>query len=86
MERIEPGLGNDGDQSRRDLQFVVLGLLGDQVGQRVGESGRLATGAARGDQCENDRAEEVGKTLAASVAGVMPGAAVPEAGLAGDPS
>ena len=60
--------------------LVVAG--GQQVDQRMGQRIGLAAFAGR-DQREGDVAEEVGQAFLVDVAGIVPGAAVPDAGLAG---
>ena len=82
MQCIQPGLGSDSNKARRHFNFFPLGSLRDQVGKRVGEGCRFATRTARGNQREHNLVEEIGETFAAGVAGVVPGATVPETSFA----
>ena len=83
VQGVDPGFGSDRDQFSSDGRVLVRTTVGHQVHQRMGDGIGPARCISGRDQPKLNIAEKVGQPFFAGVAGIMPGAAMPEAGFTG---
>ena len=82
MQRVDARLGGDLDELGGDLRRLLVVAGSQEVDERMGQRVRLAAFAGR-DQRELHLVEQILQAFLVDEAGIVPGAAVPDAGLAG---